>query len=63
MCSQPRDSECSLIACSSNKKKCGSLFALLESEVSLLDEAELDTLGGEEGDHRLLALTNDEHVG
>ena len=40
-----------------------SLFALLESKVSLLDEAELDTLGGEEGDHRLLALTDDEHVG
>jgi len=36
---------------------------LLESEVSLLDEAELDTLGGEESDDGLLALTNDEHVG
>ena len=40
-----------------------SLVALLESEVSLFEEAELDTLGGEEGDDSLLALANDEHVG
>lgn len=43
--------------------RCCSFLALLESEVSLLDEAELDTLRGEKGDHWLLALTNDEHVG
>ena len=39
------------------------LVVLLESEVSLLDEAELDTLGGEESDDGLLAFSNDEHVG
>ena len=45
------------------KNQWRSFVALLESEVSLLDEAELDTLGGEEGDDSLLALANDEHVG
>ena len=45
------------------KNQWRSLVALLESEVSLLDEAELDALGGEEGDDSLLALANDEHVG
>lgn len=38
------------------------LVALLESEVSLLDEAELDALGGEEGDDSLLALADNEDV-
>lgn len=33
-----------------------------ESLVSLFDEGELNTLLGEEGDHGLLALTNNEHV-
>jgi len=37
-------------------------LALLESEVALLDEAELDASGREEGDDGLLALSNDEHV-
>lgn len=45
------------------KNQWRSLVALLESEVSLLDEAELDALGGEQGDDSLLALANDEHVG
>jgi hypothetical protein len=39
------------------------LLALLESEVSLLNEAELDASGGEKGDDGLLTLTNDEDVG
>jgi hypothetical protein len=41
---------------------CCSLVALLESEVSLLDEAELDAAGREQADHGLLALADDEHV-
>lgn len=40
-----------------------SLVALLESDVSLLDEAEADASLGEDGDEGLLALANDEHVG
>lgn len=47
---------------SASRAKRSSLFALLESEVALLDEAELDASGGEEGDDGLLALSNDEHV-
>lgn len=39
-----------------------SLVALLESEVSLFDEAELDAAGGEQADDGLLALADDEHV-
>ena len=41
---------------------CSLLLALLESEVALLDEAELDASGGEEGDDGLLALADDEDV-
>jgi hypothetical protein len=37
-------------------------LALLESEVALLNKAELDASGREEGDDGLLALSNDEHV-
>ncbi len=45
------------------RRWCSSLLlALLESQVSLLDEAELDASGGEEGNDWLLALTNDENV-
>jgi hypothetical protein len=39
------------------------LFGLLESEVSFLNEAELDAASGEEGDDWLLAFSDDEHVG
>ena len=59
----PPITKCVMRAGCSTENGRKSLFALLESKVSLLDEAELDTLGGEEGDHRLLALTDDEHVG
>lgn len=37
-------------------------FALLESEIALLDEVELDASGGEEGDHWFLSLSNNEDV-
>lgn len=52
----------SLALASASRAKRSSLFALLESEVALLDEAELDASGREEGDDGLLALSNDKHV-
>jgi len=47
---------------SAQSAKRSSLLALLESEVALLNKAELDASGREEGDDGLLALSNDEHV-
>ena len=47
---------------SAQSAKRSSLLALLESEVALLNKAELDASGREEGDNGLLALSNDEHV-
>ena len=38
------------------------LLGLLESEISLVEESELDSSGGEKGDDGLLAFTDDEHV-
>ena len=40
-----------------------SLWALLESEVSLLNEIELDASWGKERNDGLLAFSDDEHVG